>query len=194
MKFENQIICGDWHGCYDDGWTGIIVPEAFAHPAKMAYGLTRRIFKHALSEGWIKPGDVVVDPFGGIGSTGIVGACLGLQVVCVELEPRFQTLGCENFLLHCKKGWCTCGDGQAYVRNLRKIIRESAKSNQKKEQAEEGAFLFTELPNALEQRQRVEPKDAKETVSGSTERKSCDGEKWELRDEVKKAMEHFFII
>ena len=23
----------NWHGCYDDGWQGIIVPEAFAHPA-----------------------------------------------------------------------------------------------------------------------------------------------------------------
>ena len=71
MKFENEI--NKWHGCYDDGWQGIIVPEAFSHPAKMACGLTRRIFKHALSEGWIKPGDVVVDPFGGIGSTGIIG-------------------------------------------------------------------------------------------------------------------------
>ena len=94
---ENTIICGDWHGCYDDGWQGIIVPEAFAHPAKMAYGLTRRIFKHALGEGWISPGDVVVDPFGGIGSTGIVGASLGLQVVCVELEEKFVALGKENF-------------------------------------------------------------------------------------------------
>jgi len=58
----------------------------------MAYGLTRRIFKHALSESWIKPGDVVVDPFGGIGSTGIVGASLGLRVVCVELEEKFCRL------------------------------------------------------------------------------------------------------
>jgi hypothetical protein len=81
-----------WHGCYDDSWQGIIVPEAFAHPAKMAYGLTRRIIKHALSESWIKPGDFVVDPFGGIGSTGLVGACFGLKVVCVELESEFYRM------------------------------------------------------------------------------------------------------
>lgn len=81
-----------WQGCYEEGWGGLIVPEAFAHPAKMAYGLTRRIFKHALSEGWIKPGDIVCDPFGGIGSTGIVGAHFGLQVVCVELEEKFCRL------------------------------------------------------------------------------------------------------
>ena len=23
-----------WEGCYDDGWQGDIVPEAFSHPAK----------------------------------------------------------------------------------------------------------------------------------------------------------------
>lgn len=78
-----------WYNCYDDSWAGIICPEAFSHPAKMSRGLTNRIFKHALSASWIKPGDVVVDPFGGIGSTGIVGAHLGLWVVCVELEQNF---------------------------------------------------------------------------------------------------------
>jgi DNA modification methylase len=89
-----------WHNCYDDSWQGIIVPEAFCHPAKMAYGLTRRIFKHALSEAWIKPGDVVVDPFGGIGSTGIIGAYLGINVLCCELEEKFCKLAMENFNLH----------------------------------------------------------------------------------------------
>ena len=107
MAIENQIICDKWHGCYDDGWQGIIVPEAFAHPAKMAHGLTRKIFKHALSESWIKPGDVVVDPFGGIGSTGIIGAALGLRVVCVELEEKFVALGKQNFELNRKAFACS---------------------------------------------------------------------------------------
>jgi hypothetical protein len=92
----------DWHGCYDDSWQGIIVPEAFSHPAKMSRGLTSRIFKHALSEGWLKPGDVVVDLFGGIGSTGIIGAAMGLRVVCVELEEKFVALGKQNFELNRK--------------------------------------------------------------------------------------------
>ena len=87
----------NWYKCYDDSWKDIIVPEAFAHPAKMARGLTNRIFKHALDEQWIKAGDVVVDPFGGIGSTGIVGGCFGLQVVCVELEAKFCKLAEQNF-------------------------------------------------------------------------------------------------
>jgi hypothetical protein len=68
----------------------------------MAYGLTRRIFKHALSEGWIKPADICVDPFGGIGSTGIVGAHFGVQCVMVELEQKFVDLARQNFELHRK--------------------------------------------------------------------------------------------
>lgn len=106
MNQTNKIIHGDWHGCYNDSWKGIIVPEAFAHPAKMACGLTNRIFKHALSEGWIRPGDVVVDPFGGIGSTGIVGGCFGLKVVCVELEQKFVSLAEQNFKLNRKAFEC----------------------------------------------------------------------------------------
>ena len=27
-------VLNNWHNCYDDGWQGIIVPEAFAHPAR----------------------------------------------------------------------------------------------------------------------------------------------------------------
>ena len=86
------MIADKWHNCYEDGWAGIITSESFSHPAKMAYGLTRRIFKHALAEGWIKAGDIVVDPFGGIGSTGIIGAHFGLQVVCMELESEFYRM------------------------------------------------------------------------------------------------------
>ena len=101
-KYTKKIIRDTWHGCYDESWKDLIVPEAFAHPAKMAYGLTNRIFRHILSEGWVKPADVVVDPFGGIGSTGIVGAHFGLQVVCVELEQKFVELAKQNFELHRK--------------------------------------------------------------------------------------------
>ena len=87
-----------WTSCYDEGWQGIIVPEAFSHPAKMAYGLLKRILAHA--KPWLKEGDVIVDPFGGIGSTGILGAYEGYQVVCVELEQKFVDLAKENFDMH----------------------------------------------------------------------------------------------
>ena len=89
-----------WNNCYDDGWQGIIVPEAFSHPAKMSYGLLKRIFEHARDNGWIKPKDNVLDPFGGIGSTGIIGAYADLNVICVELEQKFVDLAEQNFKLH----------------------------------------------------------------------------------------------
>lgn len=29
----------DWHGCYDGSWQGELVPDAFAHPAKIPFAL-----------------------------------------------------------------------------------------------------------------------------------------------------------
>lgn len=89
-----------WSGCYDEGWKGLIVPSAFAHPAKMARGLVARIFDELLAIGALKRGDTVCDPFGGIGTTAIEGASRGVQVVCCELEPRFVELARQNFELH----------------------------------------------------------------------------------------------
>src|SRR3989304_3206170 len=94
---RQRMICGDaldapisdWHHCYDDSWKGLIVDEAFAHPAKFAYGLIVRIVKHGLERGYWRAGDVVGDPFAGIGSGGIVCAANGLLWRGVELEPRF---------------------------------------------------------------------------------------------------------
>ena len=49
----------EWHKCYDEGWKDLIVPEAFSHPAKMSYGLLKRILDHA--KGWLHSGgDVIV--------------------------------------------------------------------------------------------------------------------------------------
>ncbi len=94
-------MSNNWTKCYEDGWKDHIVPEAFSHPAKMAYGLLKRILSHCKDEGW---GGVIVDPFGGIGSTGILGAYEGYQVICVELEAKFVNLAKENFELH-RKAW-----------------------------------------------------------------------------------------
>lgn len=60
-----------WQNCYDDQWRGLIVPEAHCHPAKFSPGLIRRIFQHCLTRGYLKAGDTVVDPFGGIGGGGL---------------------------------------------------------------------------------------------------------------------------
>lgn len=98
-----------WRGCYDDGWRGLIVDEAFAHPAKMARGLISRIFDHLFAMGAIRTGSTVIDPFGGIGTTAIEGASRGCRVVCVELEPKFVDLAKRNFELH-RRMWEAAGD------------------------------------------------------------------------------------
>ena len=85
-----------WHGCYSGSWNGILVADAFAHPAKVAPGLSYRIYRHMIDAGYIQPGDSVIDPFGGIGGFGYHAMLLGLHFTGVELEPRFVELGQRN--------------------------------------------------------------------------------------------------
>lgn len=98
MKIET------WQHCYDDSWKGLITTDSFAHPAKMARGLVRRIFDELFAMNALRKGDTVLDPFGGVGTTGIEAASRGVQVYLCELEPRFVNFAEDNFVLH-EKGW-----------------------------------------------------------------------------------------
>jgi len=100
QEFETEFVKDVWDGCYNGSWKDHIVPEAFSHPAKMSYRLLSRILSHIKDEGWATEGSIIVDPFGGIGSTGILGAYGGYQVVCCELEQKFVDLAEQNFKLH----------------------------------------------------------------------------------------------
>jgi hypothetical protein len=82
-----------WYGCYDGGWGNNISPASYAHPAKMARNLSQRIYLYMLAQGWLMPGDTVLDPFGGIGGTCLDALTNGLNWVGVELEKRFTDLG-----------------------------------------------------------------------------------------------------
>ena len=81
-----------WQGCYDQQWGGLITKDAYGHPAKFARGLIERIYDHCLERGWLQPGDVVGDPFGGVALGGIVAAYRKLRWLGVEIEPRFMGL------------------------------------------------------------------------------------------------------
>jgi hypothetical protein len=100
---EADIPTDEWHGAYEGGWQGLIVPEAFAHPAKFSYSLAERMFGHAYAKEWVKKGDVVADPFGGVGCGGIVAAYCDLQWIGCELEQKFVDLAEQNFELHRRK-------------------------------------------------------------------------------------------
>ena len=93
----------EWHGCYEGGWTGEIVPEAFSHPAKFSRALIQRIYQHMLEMGWISEGDKIVDPFGGVGLGGLDAMVQGLHWTGCELEPRFVELGNKNIELWNKR-------------------------------------------------------------------------------------------
>lgn len=92
-----------WDGCYDGGWGKEITKDSYSHPAKMARGLLERIVRYGLEQGWWKKGDIIGDPFGGIGSTGIVCSYYGLRSVLNELEPKFVTCAELNFVFHRSK-------------------------------------------------------------------------------------------
>lgn len=95
-----KIVQDQWFHCFDGNWKGYIVEEATSHPAKFARGLITRIVSYLLERKYVKKGDVVCDPFGGICTAGLVCAYKGLQWVGVELEPRFVKLGNENIAKH----------------------------------------------------------------------------------------------
>lgn len=97
------MLAVDWHGCYDGNWRGLIVPKAYAHPAKFAPGLVARILDHGLEMEWWNPGDLLGDPFAGIGCGGIMCAFRGLRWVGVEMEEKFVDLAHRNFALHTHK-------------------------------------------------------------------------------------------
>jgi DNA modification methylase len=98
-----------WQGCYDDSWRCLITDKAFAHPAKFAPGLIRRIFAHGIERGWWNKGDLVADPFGGIAGGGIMAGYCGLNWIGIELEDRFHKLGNANLAMHRPK-WLALGE------------------------------------------------------------------------------------
>lgn len=100
-----------WAGCYDGGWAGLITAESFGHPAKAARGLLVRIFDELFAMGALERGDLICDPFGGVGTTGIEAASRGCRFVGCELEPRFALLARENFALHAAT-WAAMGRPQ----------------------------------------------------------------------------------
>jgi modification methylase len=70
---------------------GRYLPCSNAHPARMLPALAR----HAI-ECYSAPGELVVDPMCGIGTTLVEAAYLGRDAVGVELEPRWAELAERN--------------------------------------------------------------------------------------------------
>lgn len=112
-----------WEGCYDDGWQGDIIPEAFSHPAKFSRGLIHRIYQHAKEMGWVHPRDYVLDPFGGIALGALDALSMGLNWIGIELEEKFVSLGQQNIVLWNRqlKGWPNLGTARIVQGNSRQL-------------------------------------------------------------------------
>lgn len=73
------------------GWKTFFDESSISHPAKMNLNLLKWILKT-----YTKPGQVVLDPMAGTGSTIILAALLGRHGIAVELEPAFCEMIKEN--------------------------------------------------------------------------------------------------
>ncbi len=127
-----MIISTNWYKCHGKGWTGIITPESFVHPAKFSRALIRRIYRHALEQGYIAPGALVLDPFGGVALGALHAMQNGLHWVGMELEEKFVGLGRDNIALWNRRyskllpGWGTARLLQGDSRRLAEVLGAAA--------------------------------------------------------------------
>lgn len=77
--------------------------------------MIRHIYQHLIDEGWLKPGDVVCDPFSGVALGALHAMKHGLNWVGVELEQKFVDLGQQNIDLWNKRFGRLPGWGHAVI-------------------------------------------------------------------------------
>jgi DNA modification methylase len=74
-----------------DVWTIATQPYSGAHFATMPPDLAERCIKAGS-----KPGDTILDPFGGAGTTGLVADRLGRNALLIELNPTYAAMARER--------------------------------------------------------------------------------------------------
>ena len=94
---------------------GRYVPESVAHPAKML----PEIVRHAIAQ-YTEPGDLVVDPMCGIGTTLVEAMHLGRRAVGTEYEARWTALAEANIAL--ARSQNAPGEAQVFNADARAIL------------------------------------------------------------------------
>jgi site-specific DNA-methyltransferase (adenine-specific) len=82
-----------------DVWSITPAREQGEHSAVMPFGLAERCIRAGS-----RTGDLVLDPFSGMATTGVAALKLGRRFVGVELVPRFVRLGNENLDMAAQAG------------------------------------------------------------------------------------------
>lgn len=93
---------------------GRYVPESMAHPGKMLPDVAR----HAI-RAYTRPGDLVIDPMCGIGTTLVEAAHLGRDATGMEYEPRWAELARANLDLAAAQG--ATGTGRVLTGDARQL-------------------------------------------------------------------------
>ncbi|WP_051362612.1 TRM11 family SAM-dependent methyltransferase [Amycolatopsis thermoflava] len=78
---------------------GKYTPESTAHPAKMLPDVARHAIEH-----YTRPGELVLDPMCGIGTTLVEAVHLGRRAVGVEYEPHWVAVSRSNLELAREEG------------------------------------------------------------------------------------------
>ncbi|HTE20974.1 MAG TPA: DNA methyltransferase [Armatimonadota bacterium] len=84
------------------------------HPGKMLPNLARRLIDE-----YTRPGDWILDPLSGIGTTGVEAVCRGRNYVGIELEARFVRWQRENLLRAATAG--ATGEFALYQADARRL-------------------------------------------------------------------------
>lgn len=124
------MIEKDWRKCYGTGWGDLIIPAAYAHPAKFSRKLIKRIYEHALEQGYLAQGATVIDPFGGVALGGLHAMQNGLHWIGCELEEKFVGLGQQNIEMWNRRystlpRWGTAVLFQGDSRELGRVLGEA---------------------------------------------------------------------
>ncbi|MDR3487456.1 MAG: site-specific DNA-methyltransferase [Bradyrhizobium sp.] len=95
--------------------------EKTAHPCQFPIAIPQRLIR-ALT----KPGDLVLDPFAGVASSGIAAALEGRKFIGCEIEPKYAEIGLQRYRDFVAgdlavRGW----DRPVEVPNLRQAVAQA---------------------------------------------------------------------
>ena len=86
-------------------WSGKVGDSAYGHPTEKPLELMRKIVLNASN-----PGDVVLDPFMGTGTTAVAALDLGRRFIGIELDERWFDAACHRIDAHQRQGNLFAGE------------------------------------------------------------------------------------
>jgi site-specific DNA-methyltransferase (adenine-specific) len=103
MGYESIVAawCGlgrsRWNG---GGRTGVFIINKNDEPGPAPHPTTKpRRLMSELVDLFTNPGDLILDPFMGSGTTGVACANLGRRFIGIEIEPKYFDIACERIRL-----------------------------------------------------------------------------------------------